>query len=106
MQELTDGNLAAALFARDAHTGIEQQAGGGPFGGRVGQRQAAAKGASVADGGMGQVAAGLGQDRRRAANVRGGDHLRMARHGANHQLRALQADAGQVLQAVEVDQAL
>ena len=97
-------HLAPSGGAVQHQGGAERQHAGRHLGRRVGERDAAAERAAVADRHMRDVRHGLGDQRQVARDGRGAGHVHMAGQRPDAHLLAAQLDAGQGLQPVDVDQ--
>ena len=104
VEEGPRGDRPPPAPARQHERGVERHRAGRQFGGGVGERDAAAEGAAVADRGMGDMRHGVRDQRQMFGHKRRRQHLGMAGERADPHRPVLQRDAFQRVDAVDVDQ--
>ncbi len=104
LEEILGCDAALAGLRGDDDGGTQRHNAGRQLSRRIGQCEAAADGAAVADGGMGDERGGLGQKRGVSGNERVTAEIGMARQGADAQGIALDRNALQGGNPGDIDQ--
>jgi hypothetical protein len=104
VKKIARGHATRARFAGEHDLRIERDTTRGPFRRRVGQRQAAAEGAAVADCRVRDVLRGVGQQGQMLLDVVGCGDGSMRGERTDVHMAILHADAGVLVQAADVDQ--